>query len=159
RHQQTAQEAKSPAPRRPAHPRRLDLARPNWQPMGRSSPRVRPQIDRPRALLRVGPGGRLRTGLGKGVGGIRPAGRSGLDLASCRWLHGQSAAGEKGAAGEAEATGRNPTDRAKCGVKRHLLTDGKGVPRASILSGANRTDMKKLCDLLDAQVLEMPALV
>ena len=80
-------------------------------------------------------------------------------MASCRWVHGQSAPRKKRAAGEAEATGRNPTDRAKCGVKRHLLTDGKGVPRASVLSGANRTDMKKLGDVLDAQVVEMPALV
>ena len=39
------------------------------------------------------------------------------------------------------------------------MTDGKGVPLATILSGANRTDMKKLGDLLDAQVVETPALV
>jgi putative transposase len=37
-----------------------------------------------------------------------------------------------------------------------LLTDGKGVPLATVLSGANRTDMKKLGDLLDAQVIEAP---
>jgi len=32
------------------------------------------------------------------------------------------------------------------------LTDGKGVPLATVISGANRTDMKKLADLLDARV-------
>jgi putative transposase len=37
------------------------------------------------------------------------------------------------------------------------LTDGKGVPLALVLSGANRTDMKKLEDLLDARLLDAPA--
>ena len=64
--------------------------------------------------------------------------------------------GKKGSAGEAEATGRNPTDRGKCGSKRHLLTDGAGVPLALVLSGANRTDMKKLEDLLEARLLPVP---
>ena len=72
-------------------------------------------------------------------------------------MHRQGAAGEKGGPGEAEATGRNPTDRGKCGAKRHLLTDGRGVPLALVLSGANRTDMKKLEDLLEARLIEAPA--
>lgn len=37
------------------------------------------------------------------------------------------------------------------------MTDGKGVPIACILSEANRTDMKKLADLLDAVMIERPA--
>ncbi len=45
----------------------------------------------------------------------------------------------------------NPTDRGQCGIKRHLLTDGRGVPLATIISGANRTGMQKLADLLDAR--------
>jgi putative transposase len=36
------------------------------------------------------------------------------------------------------------------------LTDGRGVPLALVLSGANRHDMKKLADLLDAVVLARP---
>jgi transposase len=36
------------------------------------------------------------------------------------------------------------------------LTDGQGVPLATVLSGANRTDMKKLGDLLDAPLVEAP---
>jgi len=44
-------------------------------------------------------------------------------------------------------------------VKRHLLTEGKGIPLAVVLSGANRTDMKKLADLLDARMVEVPAAV
>lgn len=39
---------------------------------------------------------------------------------------------KKGAEGEASATGRNPTDRGKAGSKRHLLTDGRGVPLAVV---------------------------
>jgi putative transposase len=71
-------------------------------------------------------------------------------------MHRQGPARQKGGAGEAEATGRNPTDRGKCGSKRHLLTDGRGVPLAVVLSGANRHDMKQLADLLDAQVYAAP---
>jgi len=37
------------------------------------------------------------------------------------------------------------------------LTDGRGVPLALVLSGANRTDMKQLGDLLDARLIEVPA--
>ena len=72
-------------------------------------------------------------------------------------MHRQGPAGAKGGAGEAQATGANPTDRGKCGSKRHLLTEGKGLPVALVLSGANRTDMKKLAELLDAKVIEPPA--
>ena len=59
--------------------------------------------------------------------------------------------------GEQEATGANPTDRGKCGTKRHLLTDGRGVPLATVISGANRNDMKQLADLLDARLYDDPA--
>lgn len=68
----------------------------------------------------------------------------------------QGSVGKKGADGEAEATGRNPTDRGKSGTKRHLLTAGRGSPIALVLSGANRTDRKKLATLLDAVVIARP---
>jgi putative transposase len=64
--------------------------------------------------------------------------------------------GQRTALGEAQATGANPTDRGKSGCKRHLLTDGKGIPIAVVLSGANRHDMKKLAALLDAKVIPAP---
>jgi putative transposase len=38
-----------------------------------------------------------------------------------------------------------------------LLTDGKGIPLSVVLSGANRHDMKKLADLLDAKVIDFPS--
>ena len=37
-------------------------------------------------------------------------------------------------------TGKNPTDRAKLGTKRHVLVDRRGVPLALTLSGANTPD-------------------
>ncbi len=64
--------------------------------------------------------------------------------------------GKRTAQGETQATGPSPTDRGKSGSKRHLLTEGKGVPLAVVLTGANRHDMKKLADLLDAKVIEAP---
>ncbi len=66
--------------------------------------------------------------------------------------------GQSGEAGAAEATGRNPTDRGKTGTKRHVLTAANGVPIAAIISEANRTDMKKLGELLDALLVSPPDL-
>src|SRR5207244_3300934 len=46
-------------------------------------------------------------------------------------------------------TGKNPTDRAKKGTKRHLLVDGNGTPLAVRLTGANRPDGAEALPLLD----------
>lgn len=59
----------------------------------------------------------------------------------------------KGGAGEATATGSNPTDRGKPGTKRHLLTEGAGILIAVLVTGANGHDMKKLAALLGATVI------
>ena len=45
-------------------------------------------------------------------------------------------------ASRGEKTGKNPTDRAKRGVKRSLLVDGNGIPIGLAVDGANRNDMK-----------------
>ena len=45
---------------------------------------------------------------------------------------------------------KNPTDRGKLGCKRHILTDGQGLPLAITLSGANRHDCPELPYLLEA---------
>jgi transposase len=42
-----------------------------------------------------------------------------------------------------DKTGPNPTDRAKRGSKRHLICDGRGVPLAVRLTGANRNDSQE----------------
>jgi transposase len=47
-------------------------------------------------------------------------------------------------------TGPNPTDRAKRGSKRHLICDGRGMPLAVTLTGANRNDLQEALPLVDA---------
>lgn len=54
------------------------------------------------------------------------------------------------------ATGKNPTDRGKQGVKRSLLTDGAGIPLALIVDGANRHDMKLLLATVEGIVIARP---
>jgi transposase len=46
-------------------------------------------------------------------------------------------------------TGPNPTDKAKKGSKRHLLTDGNGHPLVVKLTGANRHDSQEALNLVD----------
>lgn len=45
-------------------------------------------------------------------------------------------------------TGKNPTDRGKLGVKRSVLTDGRGVPLAVAIAGANAHDQILAADTL-----------
>ncbi|MEL7306232.1 MAG: IS5 family transposase [Myxococcota bacterium] len=49
-----------------------------------------------------------------------------------------------------EATGPNPTDRGKLGTKRHLLTEGHGLPVGLVVTGANRNDMTQVEAVLDS---------
>ena len=56
-----------------------------------------------------------------------------------------------------DQTGPDPTNRGKLGTKRHTLTDANGIPLAVTLSGANRHDMKKFDDTLDAIVVRRPS--
>ncbi len=53
-------------------------------------------------------------------------------------------------------TGPNPTDRATCGVTRHVLTDGRGVPLAATITAANRHDTWEVGAVLDAVVVRAP---
>lgn len=55
-----------------------------------------------------------------------------------------------------EDTGPNPTDRAKSGVKRSLLTEGHGVPLGLAVEGANRHDMKLVRPTIESIVVERP---
>src|SRR5215210_6115996 len=52
-----------------------------------------------------------------------------------------------------EATGANPTDRAKRGAKRSLLVEAKGVPLAIEVGPANRHEVKMLTETLDGVVI------
>lgn len=56
-----------------------------------------------------------------------------------------------------EATGPNPTDRGKLGVKRSLLTEARGIPLAVVVAGANRHDMKLVAATLSQLMATRPA--
>jgi putative transposase len=58
-----------------------------------------------------------------------------------------------------ERTGPNPTDRGKLGVKRSLLTDGRGIPLAVFVAPANRNDCKLVEATLDARLVRPPRTV
>jgi transposase len=55
-----------------------------------------------------------------------------------------------------EATGENPTDRAKRGTKRSLLVEAKGVPLAIEVGPAQRHEVKMLAETLDGVVVKRP---
>ena len=72
-----------------------------------------------------------------------------MDVAEYRWSDQQSPFGR-------EATGPNPTDHGKQGTQRSVLTEGHWIPLATVVSGANRHDMKLFAETLDAVVVERP---
>jgi putative transposase len=53
-------------------------------------------------------------------------------------------------------TGPNPTDRAKKGTKRSILTDAQGVPLAVAVEGANRNDHKMARQTLEHIEVDRP---
>lgn len=55
-----------------------------------------------------------------------------------------------------EKTGKNPTDRAKSGTKRSLLTEGNGIPIGLTVEGANCHDKKMVEATLESMVLQPP---
>jgi putative transposase len=54
-------------------------------------------------------------------------------------------------------TGPNPTDRGKLGTKRHVLTDGLGIPLSVVITAANTHDMKAAINTLDNIVVKRPS--
>jgi transposase len=51
------------------------------------------------------------------------------------------------------ATGPSPVDRAKPGSKHHVITDASGIPLASSVTAANRSDVAEMAPLVN----ELPA--
>lgn len=49
-----------------------------------------------------------------------------------------------------EKTGKSPVDRAKIGTKRHTLVDERGAPISTVVTGANRQEMKFAAETIDA---------
>src|SRR5215210_5579798 len=118
-------------------------------PVEGAAERVQLRVDLPLAHAGVGP----RRGVHRGVRGaaqaIRPAA---WDPVAVGGLGRRDRQGAKGG----DRTGPNPTDRAKQGTKRHLLTDGRGVPLSAVLSAANVHDKWSLAETLDRVVLRTP---
>ena len=56
-----------------------------------------------------------------------------------------------------EKTGPNPTDRGKQGVKRSIMTEGRGVPIGLEVEGANRVDFKMAKATVVNIAVERPA--
>jgi len=55
-----------------------------------------------------------------------------------------------------EKTGKNPTDRAKSGVKRSVLTEGHGIPIGLTVGGANCHDKRLVESTLRSIVVRRP---
>src|SRR3712207_8215567 len=55
-----------------------------------------------------------------------------------------------------DATGKNPTDRAKRGSKVHILVDQRGAPLAVSVSGANRHDKWGAAELVGNIMAKRP---
>ena len=53
-------------------------------------------------------------------------------------------------------TGKNPTDRGKLGVKRAVLTDGRGMPIGVAVAGANVHDQRLVAATLDSIPVRRP---
>lgn len=98
------------------------------------------------ALPSVGETGGVRGHLRGARQVLRPATRHKMGLGFARQRHGEGA--KRG-----DHTGPSPTDRAKSGVKRHVLTDARGVPLSVLLTGANVHDKWMVADALDAVVI------
>ena len=64
-----------------------------------------------------------------------------------RWARRRSAGGK---------AGPDPTDRGKRGVKRSVLTDGRGVPLGAAIDGANRNDHKLMRPTIEAVPVRRP---
>jgi putative transposase len=53
-------------------------------------------------------------------------------------------------------SGPNPTDRAKRGTKRSLLTEASGIPISVVVDGANRNDFKMARATLESIAVRRP---
>ena len=53
--------------------------------------------------------------------------------------------------------GKNPTDRAKNGTKRHIHVDGNGIPIGITLSGANDHDITMYKECIESSIIRRPS--
>jgi hypothetical protein len=99
--------------------------------------------DVPSVLHGVGRGGRIRTDVEGDAQVLRPQEAARLDVELARRRDHQGA--KRGA-----HTGPNPTERAKSGRKRHLVTDARGVPNGLTISAANVPDLRLALSTIDS---------
>lgn len=94
---------------------------------------LRLRLDVPLAHAAVDSGRGIQGGLSRALAALPQAARdpAEVDLRG----HGAREGAERGG-----GTGPNPTDRPKLGVKRHVLTDGRGVPLSVVTTPANVYD-------------------
>jgi len=72
-----------------------------------------------------------------------------MELAVIGWWYSQGTFGR-------EWAGTNPTDRGKLGTKGHTLVDGRRVPLSSIVTEANKYDMKLAFPTIGSIIVEGP---
>ena len=111
--------------------------------------RVWVRFDVSQEIPAVGEARGVRTAMGEAPEQVRRYPGDQVELAVARLEHRQITFG-------GDKTGQNPTDRAKLGVKRHILTDQRGTPLSAVISGANVHDMKTLEETLDSIVIKRP---
>ena len=121
----------------------------NGLPVEGVAERLRLRLDVPSAFSEVGPARRVRGDSSRVVDLLRWTTRHRVEMEFSRQRLSEGA--KRG-----DLTGPNPTDRAKSGVKRHILTDGRGVPIAALISGANVPDAAMISEVLDAVVMRGP---
>lgn len=77
-----------------------------------------------------------------------------LDAVDWEWQAADTSMGKARSGGD--KVGPNPTDRAKKGVKRSVITEGTGRPLGVVLAGANVVDFQLLRDTIEAIVVPRP---
>src|SRR5204863_3714945 len=97
----------------------------------------------------MGEARRHGTTVGTAGQGLRGAAWRRLGMAKLRLCAGKGPA-------RGDQVGANPTDRAKNGTKRGVLTEADGGPVAIVVRGANVHDSRLLQDALEAVIVEPP---
>ena len=140
--------AGAPAGAVPEGPQRHPARLANRGPLERRAGGLRIRFDLPSALSGVDSCRPLREARDRAAPDLRRASRY-RELRGIDWTWQAADAKTLPAPLGGQKTGPNPTDLGKCGTKRHLLIDGRGVPLSVYLSAANRHDIKGLSGLIE----------
>lgn len=144
-------ERRAAADTAPGHLQRHSVRAADRLPVEDDAAGIRFRIDGPPPLPGVGPLRRVRRVVAAVPEGVRRPERHRLAVAGGGLGDGFSPR-KRG-----DCVGKNPTDRAKLGSKRHVQTDGNGIPLNAALSGANDHDKTQLEAVLDRRVVPRPS--